>query len=62
MSMESFTRSFRSTWIPLPPSVWKLILARGVPYLLFDDERWVRAYIPRQGFDHEGIKKALGLG
>jgi glutaredoxin len=35
---------------------------RGVPYLLLDDERWVRAYIPRQGFDRAGVAALLGVG
>jgi mycoredoxin len=34
---------------------------RGIPYFVLDDEEWVRAYIPRQGFDREGMKKVLGL-
>lgn len=35
---------------------------RGVLYFFFDDKRWVRAYIPRQGFDAEGVKNVQGLG
>ena len=34
---------------------------RGVPYVVLDDERWVRAYIPRQGFDRAGMTELLGL-
>jgi glutaredoxin len=34
---------------------------RGIPYFLLDDERWVRAYIPKQGFDREGMAELLGL-
>jgi glutaredoxin len=34
---------------------------RGIPYFVLDGERWVRAYIPKQGFDREGMKKLLGL-
>jgi len=34
---------------------------RGIPYFVLDDKRWVRAYIPRQGFDYEGMKELLGL-
>ncbi len=34
---------------------------RGVPYFVLDDEQWVRAYIPRQGFDRSGMAELLGL-
>ncbi len=34
---------------------------RGVPYFVLDGERWERAYIPRQGFDREGMTALLGL-
>jgi glutaredoxin len=34
---------------------------RGVPYFVLDDERWVRAYVPRRGFDREGMTELLGL-
>jgi mycoredoxin len=34
---------------------------RGVPYFVLDDERWERAYIPRQGFDRAGMTALLGL-
>ena len=34
---------------------------RGIPYFVLDDERWVRAYVPRQGFDREGMRRLLGL-
>ena len=34
---------------------------RGIPYFVLDDERWVRAYIPKQGFDREGMTELLGL-
>lgn len=34
---------------------------RGVPYFVLDDERWERAYIPRQGFDRAGMTGLLGL-
>ncbi len=35
---------------------------RGIPYFVLDDWTWIRAYVPRQGFDREGMKKVLGLG
>jgi glutaredoxin len=35
---------------------------RGVPYLVLDGERWVRAYVPKQGFDREGMTALLGVG
>jgi len=35
---------------------------RGIPYFVLDDERWVRAYIPKRGFDREGMKDLLGIG
>ena len=34
---------------------------RGIPYFVLDDEQWVRAYIPRQGFDRTGMTELLGL-
>lgn len=34
---------------------------RGIPYFVLDDERWVRAYIPKQGFDRERMSVFLGL-
>jgi hypothetical protein len=34
---------------------------RGIPYFVLDDEEWVRAYVPRRGFDREGMKARLGL-
>jgi glutaredoxin len=34
---------------------------RGIPYLVLDDESWVRAYIPRRGFDRKGMARVLGL-
>ncbi len=34
---------------------------RGIPYFVLDDERWVRAYVPKQGFDREGMTALLGL-
>ncbi len=34
---------------------------RGIPYFVLDDERWVRAYIPKQGFDREGMSELLGV-
>ena len=34
---------------------------RGIPYFVIDDEEWVRAYVPRRGFDREGMKARLGL-
>ena len=34
---------------------------RGIPYFVLDDREWVRAYIPKRGFDREGMKKILGL-
>jgi glutaredoxin len=34
---------------------------RGIPYFVLDGERWERAYIPRQGFDREGMSRLLGL-
>ncbi len=34
---------------------------RGIPYFVLDDEQWVRAYIPRQGFDRAGMTELLGL-
>jgi glutaredoxin len=34
---------------------------RGIPYFVLDGERWVRAYVPRQGFDREGMAALLGL-
>ncbi|MCB1150137.1 glutaredoxin family protein [bacterium] len=34
---------------------------RGIPYFVLDDERWVRAYIPKQGFDREGMAELLGV-
>jgi len=34
---------------------------RGIPYFVLDGERWVRAYVPRQGFDREGMAELLGL-
>jgi len=35
---------------------------RGIPYFVIDDERWVRAYVPKQGFDRAGMMEVLGLG
>jgi glutaredoxin len=34
---------------------------RGVPYFVMDEQEWIRAYIPRRGFDREGMKKVFGL-
>ncbi len=34
---------------------------RGIPYFVLDGERWVCAYVPRQGFDREGMAALLGL-
>ena len=34
---------------------------RGVPYFVLDDTRWVRAYVPQQGFDRAGMTELLGL-
>lgn len=34
---------------------------RGIPYFVLDDERWVRAYVPKQGFDREGMAELLDL-
>ena len=34
---------------------------RGIPYFVIDDKKWVRAYIPKQGFDRQGMKELLGL-
>ena len=37
---------------------------RGIPYLVLhtgQGEEWVRAYVPRQGFDREGLRELLGL-
>ncbi|MFH1844960.1 MAG: glutaredoxin family protein [bacterium] len=34
---------------------------RGIPYFVLDDTEWVRAYIPKQGFDRAGMTKLLGL-
>lgn len=34
---------------------------RGVPYFVLDGTRWERAYIPKQGFDREGMASLLGL-
>jgi len=34
---------------------------RGVPYFVLDDTRWVRAYVPKQGFDRAGMIELLGL-
>jgi glutaredoxin len=34
---------------------------RGVPTFVLDSERWVRAYVPRQGFDRVGMTELLGL-
>lgn len=34
---------------------------RGIPYFVIDGERWVRAYVPGQGFDRQGMMEALGL-
>ncbi|MEZ4389411.1 MAG: glutaredoxin family protein [Candidatus Krumholzibacteriia bacterium] len=33
---------------------------RGILYFVLDDERWVRAYVPRQGFDREGWRRCWG--
>ena len=34
---------------------------RGVPYFVFDEKDWVRAYVPRQGFDRDGMKEIFGV-
>jgi mycoredoxin len=34
---------------------------KGIPYFVLDDERWVRAYVPGQGFDRPGMTSVLGL-
>jgi len=34
---------------------------RGIPYFVLDNEIWVRAYIPKQGFDRQGMIKLLSL-
>jgi len=34
---------------------------RGIPYFVLDGEQWVRAYVPRQGFDRAGMSALLGL-
>jgi glutaredoxin len=34
---------------------------KGIPCFVLDDERWVRAYVPRQGFDRQGMTELLGL-
>jgi len=35
---------------------------RGIPYFVIDDERWVRAYVPKRGFDRAGMMEVLELG
>ncbi len=34
---------------------------RGIPYFVLDEKNWVRAYIPKQGFDRQGMMELLGL-
>ncbi len=34
---------------------------RGIPCLLIDGDRWLRAYEPGRGFDREGVARELGL-
>lgn len=34
---------------------------RGIPYFVLDDEKWVRAYIPHEGFDRQGMTELLGV-
>jgi glutaredoxin len=34
---------------------------KGIPYFVLDDTEWVRAYIPRQGFDRQGMQKLLNV-